>query len=64
MRPLSIDQVRTIGSKLKDAENWRDYALFRFGIDSMLRASDLVRVLDEDVLNPDGTIVEDVENLR
>lgn len=57
MQPLTRDQVAAIGTILKGRSLWRDYALFRLGIDSMLRASDLVRVWVEEVVDHNGEVV-------
>lgn len=51
MRALSEREVRTLESILFNKKQWRDLALFRLGIDSMLRASDLVRVCIDEVLD-------------
>jgi integrase len=57
MRPLTRDQVQAIGTRLQAMEEWRDYALFRVGIDSMLRASDLVRILVEEITDHHSLMV-------
>lgn len=46
--PLKIDEIWQIRVRLELAKKWRELAMFNLGIDSMLRASDLVslRVCD------------------
>ena len=60
-QPLQTNDVRTICSLLAAAGRWRDLALFRMGIDTMLRASDLVRLKVGDVMAWDGTILPVIE---
>ena len=56
VKPLKPNEVQTISSILRTSENWRDLALFRLGIDSMLRASDLVSIYLDEVLDHNGEI--------
>ena len=56
VKPLKLNEVQTISSILRTSENWRDLALFRLGIDSMLRASDLVSIYLDEVLDHNGKI--------
>lgn len=60
-KPLQAEEVRTICSLLSASNKWRDLALFRIGVDTMLRASDLVRLTVGDVLGWDGTVLEVIE---
>jgi integrase len=60
-KPLQAEEVRTICSLLAASNKWRDLALFRLGVDTMLRASDLVRLKVSDVLAWDGTVLEVIE---
>ena len=61
MKPLSVREVRTIESILATKERWRDLALFRLGIDSLLRASDLVRIYVDEITDHNGKIVTRAE---
>jgi integrase len=45
-------------------EAWRDYALFRLGIDSMLRASDLVRILMDEIVIEGGVMIVSEAQVR
>jgi integrase len=44
MAPFTREDLQLIRAKLKAQEAWRDLALLNVGIDTMLRASDLVRL--------------------
>jgi integrase len=57
MKPLEAREVQAIQSRLYTRRMWRDLALFRLGIDSMLRASDLVRVYVDEVLGHQGKVM-------
>lgn len=61
MLPLTREQVGAISSRLVNMERWRDHALFRTGIDSMLRASDLIRIRTEEIVDHNGTIAGEVK---
>ena len=61
MRPLTREQSAAITTYLVNRGFWRDHALYRTGIDSMLRASDLVRIRIDEILGPDGRIVDMAE---
>lgn len=47
--PLSLQQIRSIRSRLKAAQRIRDLALFNLAIDSSLNASDLVQLRVGDI---------------
>jgi len=49
------------GFELVSMERWRDHALFRAGIDSMLRASDLVRIRTEEILDQNGMVLDEAK---
>lgn len=59
-QPLTLDQVAAISTRLTALQAHRDHALFRVAIDSMLRASDLVRVLREDIWDEEGRFIAQV----
>lgn len=61
MRPLTPREVRTLESILFNKKQWRDLALFRLGIDSMLRASDLVRLLIDEIVDGNGKVLPRAE---
>jgi integrase len=61
MKALSMREVNTIQSRLHTTKQWRDLALFRMGIDSMLRASDLVRIYLDEVLDHTGKVMPRAE---
>ena len=44
MAPFTREDLQLIRAKLKAQEAWRDVALLNVGVDTMLRASDLVRL--------------------
>ena len=50
-KPFTPDQVRLIRDNLRAEENFRDLALFCVGIDTMLRASDLLKLKVSNVLD-------------
>lgn len=56
-RPLNVREVQAISTRLFSRKEWRDLALFRLGIDSMLRASDLVRIYVDEVVDHNGALV-------
>lgn len=59
MKPLSAKQVSAIEMMLAERGEHRSLAMFRFAIDSMFRASDLVRVYVDEVTAMDGSILEE-----
>jgi integrase len=61
MKPLTSEQLNLISGILQANEDWRGLAIFRLGIDSLLRASDLVRLHVKDVIDDKGGIVEETE---
>jgi integrase len=58
---LTPDDVNLIGRQLASKGLWREYTLFRTGIDSMLRACDLVRLKIDDVVDWRGHVLEEIE---
>jgi integrase len=60
MRPLSPPQVATIGSTLSNRSDWRSLALFRLAIDSMLRASDIVRLTIPELVGSNGVVMDEI----
>lgn len=59
-KPLSPKQVRLLKDILKSRNRVRDLALFSLGIDTMLRAGDLLSLLVEDVMNHKEAIKDEV----
>jgi integrase len=57
MRPLTFREVQTIQSRMYTRKDWRNLCLFRLGIDSMLRASDLVRICLDEVLDHNNAVM-------
>lgn len=59
---FTVDPIRNPGkilaikSNLKDKKEYRDYTLFTIGINSALRASDLLKLKISDVLDDQGNI--------
>ena len=56
--PFSPRDVQTIKQIVENAGNLRDLALFAVGIDTMLRAVDLLALQVRDVTDHDGKVVE------
>lgn len=56
MKPLSTREVTSIQNRLHTTKEWRDLALFRLAIDSMLRASDLVRICADEITDHKGDL--------
>jgi integrase len=54
MKPLKSDEVRAIKQILKAGKKHRDLALLSTGIDTMLGASDLLKLTVSDVMNLNG----------
>lgn len=63
MKPLTKEQVATIGNLLSASSDWRSLAMFRIAIDTMLRASDLVALKIVDVTGHDGRALTET-NIR
>jgi len=61
MKPLSPDQVQAVKYMLEAERNHRDLALFSTGLDTMLRASDLLKFKVGDVMNFDGQMKADIQ---
>ena len=55
-KALTPRQSRTIRDYLENKGSWMELALFNTAIDSMLRASDLVRLIVEDVCDWKGNV--------
>ena len=57
--PFTPTQIKLIKSILTADNNLRDLALFSTGIDTMLRASDLLKLTVDDVIDYQGNIKEE-----
>lgn len=57
MAPFTREDLQLIRAKLKAQEAWRDLALLNVGVDTMLRASDLVRLRVNVLRDHAGAIV-------
>lgn len=57
MRPFKPEQVALIEAQLRNLDRWRDLALLRMAVDSLLRASDLVKIKVSDILDHKGAVV-------
>ena len=60
-KALTKRDVQSIENRLHTREDWRGLAIFRTAIDSMLRASDLVRLDLDDVVDRNGDIRTECE---
>ena len=58
MAPFSRDDLQLIRASLKAAGEYRDLALLNLGVDTMLRASDLVRTKVSTVRTHTGQVVD------
>ena len=58
--PFTPSQIKLIKSILTADNNLRDLALFSVGIDTMLRASDLLKLTVDDILDYQGNIKPEV----
>jgi integrase len=58
MAPFTPEDLQLIRAKLKAQEAWRDLALINVGVDTMLRAGDLVRLRVNMLRDHTGTIVK------
>lgn len=56
--PLTHEQAQSIQHYLIREEEWRDLALFMVGIDSHLRASDLLKLTVRDITDTHGKVRE------
>ena len=61
MAPFTPAQVQVIRSLLQTEGKVRDLALFNVGIDTMLRASDLLALTVADVTDHQGAIVSEIQ---
>ena len=61
MKPLTPDQVQVIKHLLEAERNLRDLVLLSTGIDTMLRASDLLKLTVGDVMGFDGKMKEEIQ---
>jgi len=61
MAPFTHDQVQVIRSLLQTEGKVRDLALFNVGLDTMLRASDLLALTVADVTDHQGGIVSEIQ---
>ena len=61
MAPFTPDQVQVIRSLLQTEGKVRDLALFNVGIDTMLRASDLLALTVADVTDHQGALVSEIQ---
>lgn len=59
-KPFTPDQVRLIRSMIEAEDNKRDLALFNCGIDTLLRAVDLLALTVGDVMGFDGRIRDEM----
>lgn len=55
-RAFSLEDVAQIEAALLTNKNWHDLALLSFGLDTMLRASDLLATQVGQVVHPGGTV--------
>lgn len=53
---FKIAEVYKIGKHLERDQNWHDLCLLSLGLDSMLRACDLLKLTVADVIHPDGRV--------
>lgn len=60
MIPFDPEQAQVIRSILSAENNLRDLALFNVGLDTMLRASDLLKLTVADVTDHEGSVVAEV----
>jgi integrase len=63
MKPFTPREIHTLESLLFNQERWRDLALLRLAVDSMVRASDLVRIYLDEVTDHRGDVVARAEVL-
>lgn len=61
MAPFTPDQVQVIRSLMQTEGKVRDLALFNVGLDTMLRASDLLALTVDDVTDHQGAIVSEIQ---
>ena len=50
-KPFKIYEIKSLIARFVQEKRWRDLAMFTTGIDTMLRASDLLNLRVHDVLN-------------
>jgi integrase len=58
MAPFNRDDLQLIRAKLKAQHAWRDLAMLNVGVDTMLRASDLVRLRVNELRDHHGEIID------
>jgi integrase len=58
MAPFTREDLQLIRFKLKARKSWRDLAMLNVGVDTMLRASDLVRLRVNELRDHKGGIIE------
>ena len=63
MTPFTPEQAQVIRSLLRTEKKFRDLALFNVGLDTMLRASDLLPLKMADVTDHNGDVVSEI-NIR
>ncbi len=63
MTPFTPEQAQVIRSLLRTEKKFRDLALFNVGLDTMLRASDLLPLTMADVTDHNGDVVSEI-NIR
>ena len=51
MRPFKLHEIQLLEAQLASKEQWRDLALLRIAVDTMLRASDVVRIWAREVFD-------------
>lgn len=59
MKPLSAKQVSAIEMLLAQKRDYRSLAMFRLAIDTMFRASDIVRVYVDEITTSNGDITDE-----
>lgn len=57
MRPFKPGEIRSLETLLVNQERHRDLALLRLGVDTLLRASDLVEICIDEVLDHHNAVV-------
>ena len=60
-KPLTKNQIKKIKTLLKSDGNLRDFALFSFSIDSMLRSSDILNLRVTDIVDTVGYILSTID---
>jgi integrase len=60
-KPLTKNQIKKIKTLLKSDGNLRDFALFSFSIDSMLRSSDILNLRVTDIVDTVGYVLSTID---